>query len=260
MAISVPAGREAHTPVARGDSVSTKKPGVFLTAEWINLVMLNYAVEPGVLSRFVPSGTELDAFDGQTYVSLVGFEFNRTRLSGVAIPFHGSFEEVNLRFYVRREAKRGVVFIRELVPKRAVAAVARFAFGENYTCVPMSHDIRANTANNSIAGEYAWGSGPARCTMRIEGDGRGFRPAEGSLSQFITEHYWGYAAQRDGGCLEYEVQHPRWNVREATSAGFSGDATLCYDGEFARILTRPPDSAFLADGSPVTVFKGIRIA
>ncbi|MGA2339892.1 MAG: DUF2071 domain-containing protein, partial [Terracidiphilus sp.] len=121
-----------------------KQPGVFLTADWRNLLMFNYAVDPGLLRRFVPTGTELDDFEGRTYVSLVGFEFNRTRVARMAIPFHRSFEEVNLRFYVRRSGRRGVVFIRELVPKFAVAAIARIAFGENYSRVPMSHSIHVS--------------------------------------------------------------------------------------------------------------------
>ncbi len=235
-----------------------KQPGVFLTADWRNLLMLNYAVDPGLLQRFVPRGTELDAFEGRTYVSLVGFEFNRTRVAGFAIPFHRSFEEVNLRFYVKRSGRRGVVFIRELVPKFAVAAIARIAFGEKYVRVPMSHSIHAQPDAGVVEAEYCWGSGLGRCSMRIEGEKSGFLPADGSLSQFITEHYWGYAAQSDGGCLEYEVQHPRWLVREAKIARFSGDATRYYGAELGTSLMLPPDSAFLAEGSPVTVFKGSR--
>ena len=126
----------------------------FLTAEWRNLLMLNYSVDPAVLRPFVPAGTELDEFDGMTYASLVGFEFNNTRLQGIAVPFHRSFEEVNLRFYVKREGKRGVVFIRELVPKYAVAAIARIAFGENYTCVPMSHRIETRASDDVIEADY----------------------------------------------------------------------------------------------------------
>jgi len=241
------------------DQSSVKRPGVFLTAEWRNLVMLNYAVDPGLLHRFVPRGTELDAFDGRTYVSLVGFEFNHTRVAGFAIPFHGSFEEVNLRFYVRRSEKRGVVFIRELVPKFAVAAIARIAFGENYSCVPMSHSNRVIAATGGVHSEYCWGSGPQRCSMRIEAEKTSFLPPDGALSQFITEHYWGYAAQPDGGCLEYEVQHPRWLVREAKTARFGGDAAPFYGSGFGELLTLSPDSAFVAEGSTVTVFKGLRV-
>lgn len=236
-----------------------RQPGVFLTAEWRNLLMINYAVDPRVLSRFVPRGTELDAFQGRTYISLVGFEFNSTRLAGFAIPFHRSFEEVNLRFYVRRGQKRGVVFISELVPKVAVAAIARIAFGENYSCVPMSHSTRFPPDAEVVEAEYRWGSGATQCSIRIEADKTSYIPPDDSLSHFITEHYWGYAAQRDGGCLEYEVQHPRWFVREAKAATFRGDAAHFYGSEFAEFLALPPDSAFLAEGSPVTVFKGRRV-
>jgi uncharacterized protein len=225
----------------------------FLTAEWNNLLMLNYAVDPSLLEPFVPRGTELDAFEGQTYLSLVGFEFNRTRVMGFAVPFHQNFEEVNLRFYVRRSSKRGVVFIRELVPKYAVAAVARLLFKENYSCVPMSHRVEAGKV------EYTWDLGSQRCRMQIETDGEIFVPPEGSLSQFITEHYWGYTAQKGVGSLEYEVQHPPWRVWNAKQAGFSGNADGLYGDKIAQILRREPASAFLAQGSPVTVFNSTKI-
>jgi uncharacterized protein YqjF (DUF2071 family) len=233
---------------------------VFLTAEWNNLLMLNYAVDASLLQRFVPAGAELDAFEGRTYLSLVGFEFNRTRILGFTAPFHQAFEEVNLRFYVRRSSRRGVVFIRELVPRYAVAAIARFAFKENYSCVPMSHRIETSAGGDVREAEYGWGSGPNRCSMRIETEGVSFLPPEGSASQFITEHYWGYAAQPDGGCLEYEVQHARWRVWKTKRAVFTGNATGLYGVQIAQTLMSEPDSAFLAKGSPVTVFKGTRVS
>jgi uncharacterized protein YqjF (DUF2071 family) len=232
---------------------------IFLTAEWINLLMLNYAVDPALLTRFVPSGTELDSYAGKTYLSLIGFQFNRTRVLGFAIPFHQDFEEVNVRFYVRRGPKKGVVFIKELVPRRAIAAVARFAFNENYQRVPMAHRIETRVDGEISTAEYTWRAGRGRCAMSIETDGSSFLPADGSESQFITEHYWGYAAQKDGGCVEYEVQHPQWPVWNAEQASFTGDTTSLYGAEIAGILAREPDSAFLAKGSTVTVFKGVKI-
>ena len=235
------------------------RSGKFLTAEWKNLLMLNYSVDPSLLQRHVPTGTELDHFDGKTYLSLIGFEFNQTRLSGIAIPFHRSFEEVNLRFYVKRSSKRAVVFISEIVPKYAVAAVARWAFGEKYSYAPMAHSVQILPELDAVNARYSWGIGPTFCSIKIETSGASFLPPEGSLAQFITEHYWGYAAQRNGGSLEYEVLHPQWQVREAKSAGFSGNAAHFYAAPFAEILSRPPDSAFLAEGSTVTVFKGVRI-
>jgi len=119
--------------------------------------------------------------------------------------------------------------------------------------VPMWHRTEAGNV------EYGWRLGQHACVMRIETEGATFVPPEGSLSQFITEHYWGYTTQKGGGSLEYEVQHPPWSVWNAKSAGFFGDVDGLYGAEFAQVLKREPDSAFLAQGSPVTVFKAKRI-
>ena len=225
----------------------------FLTAEWKNLAMLNYAVDPALLRPYTPAGTDLDNHDGTTYVRLIGFEFNKTRLLGRAIPFHQSFEEVNLRFYVRRGSRRGVVFIRELVPKLAVATVARLIYGERYSRVPMRRRIEQNEREWNV--EYGWGGESAYCSISLHTAGERYMAAEGSLSQFITEHYWGYAI-RNGVTMEYQVEHPQWYLRNADRAQFTGEAGRYYGPDFAEVLARSPDSAFLAEGSEVTVFKG----
>jgi uncharacterized protein len=239
------------------DTRRMKRPGRFLTAEWNNLLLFNFAVDPALLLAHVPPGTELDTWAGRTFLSLVGFEFNRTRVLGVAVPFHRSFEEVNLRFYVRRGERRGVAFLCELVPRFAVAAVARGAFGENYRAVPMTH--RASARESGIEAEYTWGPAQSRCSMRMRASGASFVPDEGSLEQFITEHYWGYTSRPGSASLEYEVQHPQWPVRKCVQAEFTGDATQYYGPEFARVLARAPDSACFAEGSAVAVFKGTRL-
>ena len=237
---------------------------VFLSAEWRDLVMLNYEVERTLLSRYVPPGTELDSFNGRTYVSLVGFQFRHTRLLGrFPVPFHVNFEEVNLRFYVRRqegmESRRGVVFIAEVVPRRAIATTARLVYRENYTRLPMMHRIEAERSNKTI--EYQWQVGKQWCKLSAQTVDLPRNPEEGSLEQFITEHYWGYSPQRTGrdGCVEYHVSHPSWQVWQAMKAGFEGDASVLYGRELATVIQRRPDCSFVADGSPVIVFRGNRV-
>jgi hypothetical protein len=240
-------------------SDSPRKPGLFMTAEWKWLAMANYAVDPSLLEPLVPRGTELDSFAGCTYVSLIGFLFNRSRIFGVPIPLHQSFEEVNLRFYVRRGDKRGVVFIRELVPRFLVAAIARLGYNEKYSSVPMAHRVHTDPAGDTQQAEFTWGPARHRCSMRLTTAGESFLPAEGSISQFITEHYWGYAAQPDGSSKEYQVEHPQWQVRNAREVQVEGDAAYFYGDAFGEVLRRPPDSAFLALGSAVKVYNGKRI-
>jgi uncharacterized protein YqjF (DUF2071 family) len=223
---------------------------VFLTAEWQNLAMLNYEVDAALLRPFVPEGTELDRWNEKVFVSLVGFQFLKTKLFGLLpIPLHSNFDEVNLRFYVRRhvgEVRRGVVFIREMVPRPAIAFVARTFYNENYIALPMAHEIRS-VGDNSLRVAYRWQRGNRWSEINLETDGDSELPGEGSAEQFITEHYWGYAAQSDGGCVEYRVTHPSWKVRQVRQAMFEGDGEEFYGKDFAAVIRRKPDSAFLAE-------------
>jgi uncharacterized protein len=235
---------------------------VFLTAEWRDLVMLNYEVEPGLLDRYVPAGTTLDSFNGRTYLSLVGFQFCHTKLLGCfPVPFHANFDEVNLRFYVRRreggEDRRGVVFIAEVVPRCAIATVARAAYGENYRYHPMRHRIESKGLN--IIAEYQWQVGNQWCRLWAQTAGIPTRPEDGSLEQFIAEHYWGYSARRTRSSLEYRVAHVAWQVWATSNAGFEGEASTLYGKELSTVLRGGPDCAFVADGSPVTVFTGTTV-
>jgi uncharacterized protein YqjF (DUF2071 family) len=234
------------------------KERIFLTAEWRYLAMLNYELDPAIVAARLPAGTEIDLFDGKAFVSLVGFRFLSTRVFGMSIPFHRDFEEVNLRFYVRRResgvVKRGVVFIQEIVPRRAIAAVARLAYNENYRCLPMTHEI--THSNRGLEVTYSWrlGSHWNRLSVRAAGEPRNM--TQGSAEQFIAEHYWGYCARRNGSSLEYQVEHPPWRVWNVAHAGFTGDAEPLYGAQFAAVLSRPPESAFLAEGSAVIVHAG----
>jgi uncharacterized protein len=239
---------------------STNK--VFLTAEWQDLVMLNYEVDAKILKNHLPNKTEMDSFHGTTYISLVGFRFCCTKLFGsVSIPFHSDFEEVNLRFYVRHkdgsESRRGVVFIAEIVPKRAVATLARIIYGENYKCLPMKRNIFLNGSRKTIA--YEWKVKNIWCKLTAQESEEPRLPEEGSLEQYITEHYWGYSMQRDGSCMEYHVSHVPWKVSNGISAGFVGNATELCGAELGDVLQQPPISAFIAVGSPVTVFRGSKL-
>lgn len=225
--------------------------------------MLNYPVEREVLEPLVPAGTTLDTYKGKAYVSLVAFLFLKTRLLGVPVPFHQDFEEVNLRFYVRRfsgdDWRRGVVFVKEIVPKPAIAFIARAVYNENYVALPMRHSLQQSDDGSVSQLEYSWELNNRWNSLRGSAAGPMRETAPASLEEFITEHYWGYAAQKDGCCVEYQVEHPRWKVAPVSEAKFDCDLKGLYDPAFASALSQAPSSAFLAEGSPVTVFKGVRI-
>jgi len=237
----------------------------FLSAEWRYLAMLNYEIDPAILQPFVPRCTELDSWQGRTFVSEVGFRFLNTRVLGASLPFHRNFEEVNLRFYVRRKAedgwRRGVVFIKEIVPRLAIATVARVVYNENYVARRMWHgtDLSGISFINSGVVEYGWMEPSGRNYLRVKAAGDPQPLAAGSEEEFITEHYWGYAAQRDGGTVEYKVEHPSWRVWQTSEAEFDCDIERVYGEQFVGTLRAKPSSAFVAEGSAVIVRKGVKI-
>jgi hypothetical protein len=228
----------------------------FLTANWRYLVMLNYVVDPQIITPLVPAETEIDFENGETFLSVVGFLFLDTRLLGLPIPLHRDFEEVNLRFYVRRKPtdtwRRGVVFIREVVPRRAVALVARTFYGEKYIALPMKHEIEHLGENLKV--EYSWRRRRKWESLEVTAIGEPQLIPAGSHAEFITEHYWGYTVLHEG-CSEYRVEHPRWKIWNATSFKFKADVASLYGEEFAEALNHPPRSAFIANGSPITIQK-----
>ena len=239
------------------------EPRPFLTARWRYLAMLNYEVPPEILAPLVPAGTELDSWEGKTFASMVGFLFLDARVRGIAIPGHRDFEEVNLRFYVRREAedgwRRGVVFVKEIVPRFAIASTARLLYGEKYVSLPMRHAITGDPTRGGMHVTYGW-----RFQGRWNGIGAGVggapqAAAAGSEEEFITEHYWGYSSLRGGGCVEYQVEHPRWRVWKLLRPVLDCDVAALYGRQFAAPLTGEPSSAFLADGSEVAVYPGRRV-
>jgi uncharacterized protein YqjF (DUF2071 family) len=222
--------------------------------------MLNFTLSPDILRPFVPQGVKLDTFEDRHYVSIVGFQMLGTRVRGLSIPYHVNFEELNLRFYVKREVdgvvRRGVTFIKEIVPRRAIAWAARRFYNENYVCMPMRHDHRFDGANPQSL-RYGWQHAGQWEHLAVNTAGESYLPDENSEETFITEHYWGYAAQADGSTLEYQVEHPRWQVWQATDVDYDSDVGKLYGEGFAEALRQPPTSAFVADGSEVKVRVGM---
>ena len=229
----------------------------FLTAKWKELIMANYEVDPSLLEPLVPNGVELDLFEGKCFVSLVGFMFLDTRVLDFLIPFHVNFEEVNLRFYVKRvvgdETRRGVVFIKEIVPRAAIAAVARVVYGEPYECWQMSNERDENSVS------YEWHNAHCRNRLSVDrGENLGV-PAEDSHGSFIIEHYWGYTGRSATRTDEYKVEHPKWEVFSTANEHIDVDFAKTYGEKFAFLSDGNPYSMMLAAGSEIAVHKGSKI-
>ncbi len=228
----------------------------FLKAEWRKLILLNYEIDPKILEQYLPFGTELDLWNDTCYVSLVGFMFLNTKVKGMKLPFHVNFEEVNLRFYVKHvtaegELKRGVVFIKEIVPKHIITTVANTVYGEHYQTCSMKHQWIEK--DGEIGVEYGWKNNGNWNTINVNASNNPIEFKAGSEADFITEHYWGYTKLGDKKTSEYEVKHPSWEVYEVKDVKIEIDFKSNYGDDFSSLNLEKPLSVMLAEGSEISV-------
>jgi uncharacterized protein YqjF (DUF2071 family) len=230
-------------------------PNKFLTAEWNNLIMANYVIDPEILKPYLPPKTELDFFNGVCYVSVIGFMFEKTKILGISFPFHVNFEEVNLRFYVRVKDgdgwKRGAVFIKEIVPKMAITLVANTLYREKYVTLPMRHFH--NETENEINLGYHWKFKGVWNKLEATTEKETSPLIEGSKEQFIAEHYWGYAKYSEKTTFEYGVEHPSWLIHKVKSYKIECDFEKLYGKKFAFLNEIEADSVFMAKGSAISI-------
>ncbi|MBC5839045.1 YqjF family protein [Flavobacterium muglaense] len=232
-----------------------KPKKAFLTAQWNNLILVNYEIDTKLLEKHLPKGTEIDFYENKCYVSLVGFLFEETRLLGLKVPFHVNFEEVNLRFYVKRfenkEWKRGVVFIKEIVPKPALTFVANTIYKERYQTLPMKHCIEKS--QNTTNYNYQWKLNNKWNTMRVVTNNQLIPIEEYSTADFICEHYYGYTKHNAQTTFEYEVKHPKWEQQEVLETVIDVDFEKLYGMDFKHLETSKPSSVIFAKGSTISV-------
>jgi uncharacterized protein len=225
----------------------------FLKAEWRKLAIINFELDPGILQKYLPEGTELDFYQGTCYVSLVGFMFINTKLLGLPIPFHRNFEEVNLRFYVKKKEgniwKRGVVFIKEIVPKLALSFVANSIYNENYKTMPMKNSIHEKGEELLI--KYSW-KDKSWHSIEITAENVALPMENNSEFEFITEHYYGFT-KRENKTSEYEVCHPKWEYYAVKNHQLEIDFKKIYGNDFECLNYKKPISVMLAEGSEIKV-------
>lgn len=232
-------------------------PRPFLTARWSNLFLATYVVPPALLEPRLPPGLQLDLRDGQAFVSLVAFDFLDTRVFGVPWPGFRNFAELNLRFYVRQDSARGVMFVRKFVPQRLVAWMARAIYNEPYVAAPLASTV--HDGPDSLTLEHRLRFGGRTHTISATGKKPPYRPADDTVEHFFKEHQWGYGISRRGQMIRYEVEHPAWNVYPVQTYQIDLDWERVVGPEWEFLGSTAPVSTVLAVGSPVAVYPNGRL-
>lgn len=227
------------------------KKSIFLTAEWRNLINITYKTDVNVLKPYLPKGLELDKIDNSAFISLVAFQFLETRVKGIRIPFHVNFPEINLRFYVKNKNSRGVVFIREFVPRFMVSLIANKIYNEPYSTADIEAKINKG---ESISAEYKLRLNNSEYFIRLKAENNPYTPEESSSEHFFKEHSCGFGTDHSGNTLVYEVEHPVWKIYPVTECCQNFDFGKIYGKLFSFLNEDKPYKVIFAEGSEIKVF------
>jgi uncharacterized protein len=242
-------------------------PPPFLTARWLDLALVTYRIPADVLTAALGGSQPLDIplepdrLPGDpadvAYASLVAFRFLETRVKGIAVPLHTDFPEVNLRVYVRtREAtpRRGVMFIREFVPRRAIVTVANLLYHEHYRAVPMRIEaVDLGETRRRVACSISLGEREHR--IALTGGRPPVTPTPDSLEHFFKEHTWGFGRTPEGRTLVYRVDHPIWDAYPTVIEDLELDVDFgeLYGHPWELLDGRDPFHVAYAVGSEISV-------
>lgn len=227
-------------------------PKVFLTARWENLVLCTYRVDPDILKTLMPPGLEADTIDGAAFISLVAFDFLDTKVKGIKFPFHVNFPEINLRFYVKSLQRRGVVFIKEFVPRTLIALFARIIYNERYEGISMKDQM---TVGETISLTHTIKRGGKEYSLNLKAENKPFMPPANSTEHFFKEHEWGFGTNKIGEPLFYKVEHPLWDVYPIKEFSHDFDFGKVYGPGWAFLNTLEPHNVTFASGSAVKVYS-----
>jgi uncharacterized protein len=228
-----------------------------ITCEWRDLLMTTWAVDPALLQPYVPARTTLDLWQGEALLSIVGVRFLNLHLAGIAVPFHRQFEQINFRFYVRRRIadieRLGVVSLKQIVPSASMSLVATLLYNESYLTAPTRHEITSGEQGWDV---YEWMVAGRWNRVSATRNGERYTPSCDSLEGFIQNRQWSYTRQADGSTVEFEAEHPSWEIYDTEEMMLDCDVEPLIGGQFIPVLSADPISTFVAAGSPVTLYPG----
>jgi uncharacterized protein len=231
-----------------------------ITCAWRDVLITTWAVDAALLEPYRPAGTTLDMWNGHGLLSIVGMRFLDLQVAGVAMPFHQDFEQINFRFYVRRdteEDRRGVVFLKQIVPSSSMALIATLLYNESFLTTATRYDITRAAQGWTL---YEWMVAGRWNRVSAIRRGEPIMPGSDTIETFIKDRPWAYTRQADGSTVEFEAQHPVWPIYSTHEMLLDCDVVPLIGAPFVPVLSAQPLSTFVATGSDVTLHPGRSIS
>jgi uncharacterized protein YqjF (DUF2071 family) len=207
---------------------------------WEDLLFAHWRAPADALRSNLPTGLELDLFDGEAWIGVTPFRITGLRGRGLPpLPFLSSFLELNTRTYVTADGKPGIWFFSLDASSELAVQAARYGYKLPY----FRAEIRSEWTGGWIVYESRRRD-PRGAPATFRGS---YRPAgelleadPRSLAHFLTERYCLYTVD-EGRLKRAEIHHEPWPLQPA-------EATI-------EENTMPPRGVELLDEEPLLHFS-----
>jgi hypothetical protein len=204
-------GAGAIEPITPGPPRRVRIP--VMRQRWLHVALLHWETDPGAARARLPTGVDLDLFDGRAYVGLVALTMDVALPGGLPVPFLGPFPELNVRLYtVDRHGRRGITFCSMDAGRMLPAVAGRWAYGLPYRWADATATRRGQTVTYDLRRRWP-GSDHPRCRLTVRVGDRLARPSP--LEEFLSARWvlhWAAAGQ-SWWC---PVDHPPWGLHTAS--------------------------------------------
>jgi len=181
---------------------------------WYDLCSIHYRYDPEVVARVLPPGLEVDVHDGSAWVGLIPFSMRDIGLPHLpAVPYFGTFPEVNVRTYVVRNGRPGVWFCSLDINRLLPTLVARATYRLPYCWGRARHDVATGHASTTV--RRRWPKGDASTAIEVAIGERIDQPSP--LDVFVTARWGLYSRGARDGIRYAPIEHVRWPLHRATA-------------------------------------------
>ena len=230
------------------------KRGWALNQNWVNLTFLHWEVDHALLKKYIPEDLELETFNGKTYVGTIPFRMEKIRPRFLpSVPFISNFPEFNIRTYVSKNGRSGVLFLTLDAESRITSMYAPWAYGLPYI-------FAKGKVEENKEGGFSWHSKRKSNGIGIRGSSKpngALRTADkNSLEEFLFERYCLYVTYKNKTHIAYTC-HEKWEFQDATAELETNSLTEFYNLGISNILE--PDLAHISKGVKVKTWSAEEI-
>ena len=181
--------------------------------EWRDLAYIHFDYDPTVVQALLPEGLEVDTWGGRAWVGLIPFSMRNISFPFTpAVPWLGSFPEINVRTYVIRDGVPGVWFFSLDVNRLLPAFVARLTYRLPYCWGRASNILDGHRLVTHVRRRWPAGDAAARIEVSI-----GDAIADPSPFEHFLTARWGLYSRAGRTKVRYApVDHPRWELHRAS--------------------------------------------